>query len=195
MFKTLKQRIEELPEPDRTSRRGLYTDWEWEHLWELHAFPHQLPPRDDAWDSWTIVGSPGTGTTTAGRFWAIDKLFNSERKTILAVFHHPEHLNDVARLCRDEILNIGLQDGVTFSSNGQFGTITNADTKSTLIFIPANKMITGRQYTPDYLWADEISDAQEVMMTFPNAKKFVFTRPAKLPNSTRLSRAGEPRCI
>jgi hypothetical protein len=47
----------------------------------------------------------------------------------------------------------------------------------------------------EYVWADEIEDAPELMRQLPRVKQFVFTQPTKLPTDTILSRAGNSRTL
>lgn len=191
-FQTLKQRIEALPEPERAARRALYSDSDWEGLWELNAYPHQIPPMDNDWKSWTVIGPPNSGKTWAGMAWVMEKFVTGTNPTtILALFHHQHAPGAAARFIHGQTV---VKDAA----------LTNLQS-SPVLYSPVmgNKIIFDIQSNSqrhvasniDYVWADEIASAPDIMAVFPFVKQFVFTNPAKLPANTRISRAGEPRAL
>jgi hypothetical protein len=74
---SLRQRVEALPPEQRELAMSLYTEVEWRNRWDLNAWPHQIPPQDDEWRVWTIIGPPATGKTTAGIMWVKSLLDSS----------------------------------------------------------------------------------------------------------------------
>lgn len=192
MFETLRQRIEALPEPEYLARRAMYSDQEWERSWALQAYPHQLPPLGDDWRAWTVIGGPGTGKTVAGMRWVEAKLENNHPCRILIVTPSG-HMNNLETRVRDDLHHRrGTEWELLFTSGEirvQWGTrIVRFVSEEN-----AHRDLQGGFF--DYIWGDEIFDAQEIINRAPRTQQFCFTEPTKLPTETMLSRAGGPRVL
>lgn len=191
-YSSIRERIEALPEPERSARRLLYSDYAWEHAWELNAWPHQIPPIGDDWTSWTVLGSRAQGKTTAGFKWMEQKLIPRSEKTMLVVLGYRKDMPRISAMFSSSITEAGLATDFTFNKKHTGDRFESLSPKCILDIVPAPASDGYWQFPRtnyDYIWADEISDATILMQTFPLTKQFVFTQPTKLPKQTILSLA------
>lgn len=189
-YPTLKTQILSLPEPERSARRRLFSDWEWENSWELNAYPHQLPPLSDDWKYWTILGSPRTGLSTAGLRWFEHLVMNHSNVTAVALFEG-RHIADFHLTEFLMILPGHVKDACTIRSFD--GLLRIGDSSFTFRpFLRNDPKLYPSQYT--HVWADQILDSEEVSSRF-HAAQTLFTQPTKLHPDTHLSIAGKPRAL
>ncbi len=192
-YSSIRSRVEALPEPDRSARLALHSRYEWETSWELNAWDHQRPPMHDDWQSWTVIGPRRTGSSYAGLRWMGDKLFHNTSDKLLVMLRYPQQLNDVYGFFRQNIIDFGGEEEYRISKNGDQALFKLSNGLQTLLIMPETKnsvdRLRGLHY--DYVWADEIEDAEELVYTLRTTKQFLFTNPTKLPRETVLSRAGE----
>lgn len=197
-FTTLRQRVEALPEPERSARWMLHTDKEWEEEWELNAYPHQIPPIGDDWHVWTVIGSRRVGKTMAGYKWMESKFLYSspnDAMKFLILTHHKHDMDRIRKMLYDKLLSMGIINEFHIRTNGDHTSFEVSSTrqKLTMMSIAEDRSqvgayrLMGTHY--DYVWADEIQDADMLVRQLHTAKKFVFTQPTKLPAETLLSRA------
>lgn len=194
-YTSVKTRVDALPEPERSARRSLYTDHEWATLWELNAWPHQLAPQGDDWEAWTVIGPPGTGKTVAGYMWLREKFYQTDKVlNLIGILRHPKEIQRLGALYQAEIEQRGFQDYFTYSSTFTRVRIEekNPLTYPTRLHLVSESevesgMIRGLKY--DYVWADQVADANMIQYHMPAAKQFVFTDPARLVEATLLSQA------
>lgn len=199
-FASIRAQVDALPEPERTARRMLYSDSQWENLWELNAWPHQIPPLGDSWTSWTVIGSRGEGKTVAGYKWLEQKFLYSKAERCLAILSHSKEINRIAEFVRSTLYDMAVIEA--FQIKRTQGTSVRFEhkqgaPKTSLFIVSEQSFSEARGYAADYdyIWADEIEDATQIMHQFPLTKQFVFTQPTKLPAETILSRAGASRRI
>lgn len=193
-YSSIRQRVDALPEPERSSRRMLHTDWEWNNLWSLNAWDHQLPPLGDDWKAWTLIGSRRCGKTIAGYKWLSDKLFAGTGSKLLAVTRYPTGLDILREWFYADTIKFGGSIEYKTQNRGGYTEITSPSGRT--LHIVKERMaerdgwytIPHRDY--DYVWADEIESAPVLMDMLPRTHQFVFTGPTKLPEETLLSRAG-----
>lgn len=194
-MQTLRQKIEALPEPERSARRAFYTDDEWEFGWDLNAYPFQIEPATDDWKIWTIIAGPGTGKSYAGEHWAWEKFFD-KRANVLCLFQSRESV--------DDHFATFFQRGEMWSGHFEHSLRDEVYTQRHLRDVTTRNMMTcavnNARHDPsqegviyDYIWADEVLDAEQVVDTYPRAAKFLFTQPTRLHPDTLLSRAGDGR--
>lgn len=188
-METIRQQIEALPEPERTARKSLYTDAEWRALWELNAFPFQLPPKG-GWDSWTVIAPPRTGKTTAGLNWVHGLVTNNpDRHTyILIIVRLIEGRVRIAEALREKLFS---SPNHTWEYNLEMkdGTIRYRERDMSLeIEILPEREESWRGLDPDYVWGDEVLDAEHIRRSFPFTKQFCFTNPTKLDSDTIVTR-------
>lgn len=195
MYSSIKARVEALPENEQAGYRMLYSDTEWEKLWKLNAWDHQLPPEDPDWTTWTVIGPPRAGSTTAGLRWMEEKFFSMTYGRCLILLRHPQEVSRIGRLFVERLQAEGLFNRYDIHSSPDFSQFESDDGKKVLHIVKETKMgdwggyqIPFRDYF--YVWADEIEDASLVKQMLPRTLQFCFTQPTKLPNPTILSRAG-----
>ncbi|UDL16348.1 terminase large subunit [Microbacterium phage Zooman] len=192
-MQTLKQQIEALAEPQRSTRRAFYTDDEWENSWELNALPFQIEPQSDDWKIWTIIAPPKAGKTWAGEYWVKEKFFR-DQKDVLCLFSSPQEVQKEAQHFASLTENwSGFK--TYFTPEDYIQILYNQFCDRTLVFASVDVLRRGalRGMKPEYLWADEIEDANEVVQNFPFTERFLFTQPTKLHPDTIISRAGDGR--
>lgn len=199
---SLRQRVEALPPEQRELAMSLYTEVEWRNRWDLNAWPHQLPPQDDEWRIWTIIGPPATGKTTAGMMWVkslLDSLHDirpwreifallptqAEQARISKLFveeyDRDGRLNDLAK-----IENLGVMIRITHQNSNRIHFGSHHDFNS----------LRGWGTPGAYIWADEAYDARDLHDFMPFAHKYVFTGPVVLHSDTdRLSRVQDETWI
>lgn len=187
MFESLKSRIESLPEPERSARRALYSDDEWENLWELKAYPFQLPPAGD-WKSWTIIGGRGVGKTEAGFQWAVSEV--KKGKNVFGYLHHQNLGQKYLLILQEEVRQQRLTE-VAYESRTRSIRVRDKGAGGELHLEVQSPERGGGVY--DSVWADEIYNAAEMRNMFPMASKFVFSQPTILDPETIVSRAGDGR--
>lgn len=185
MLKTKRDHISELPHEQFSARRAMYTDEEWQSLWELNAYPFQLPPEGD-WVSWTVLGGGGVGVTTAGRRWMVDKFLTAEPGTnLVSIHHHMRALDDQAHLMWDELK---VDPDLQTQNDGRDFKFRNTSRGVRLVMLN-NNPDSWRGLDATYLWADDITDATQVRASFIRTSQFCFTRPVKLDPETIVTRA------
>ncbi|URP22152.1 terminase large subunit [Microbacterium phage Big4] len=192
-MQTLKQQIEALGEPQRSIKRGFYTDDEWENSWELNALPFQIEPQSDDWKIWTIIAPPKAGKTWAGEHWSWEK-FLREKSDVLCLFSTPGEVQ------REFKRFVALSEEWTIfrahsTPEDYMQILQNQASNRTLICASMNVLRQGvlRGMKPEYVWADEVEDAIEIVQNFPFTERFLFTQPTKLHPDTIISRAGDGR--
>lgn len=162
---------------------------------KVNGYGHQIPPEGDDWLSWTIVGSRKTGKTWAGIRWMQSKLTDLSRcSRILFLGPTTSHNSHTMKQMYEHLNNL-LQPGlITFTRKGEeFGQF---------VFNPTGSVLQARLYADntkhnlygvhyDFVWADEILNAQMIVDALPATEKFLFTEPTILPVDTVVSRAGD----
>lgn len=195
MFESLKDRIQSLPEPERSARRAFYSNEEWYTSWELNAWPHQLPPVSDQWTSWTIIGSRRTGKTEAGYQWSKEQFLSGNN--VLGVFQHKGVLEDVTYRLWGELRALpAVENSTDFSLKGMETSAPRLKLNGKIFsFVTVNGYNRfSRGLSPDCIWADEVLDANIIVRDFADGKRrLLFTQPVKLDPDTMVSRAGDGR--
>ena len=194
-MQTLRQQIEALPEQERSRRKSFYSDDEWDVSWELNARPFQIEPPSDDWRTWTILGGRRVGKTYAGEHWAIEKYFNEYKSVLCLIGHSDQTQLTFKPMFRYADLFPGEFD---IDSSGHPHTYRIRDRSGTVMMIGSESFYKPENFRGmkfDYIWGDEIFNAQEIVDHNPLTTRFLFTEPTKLPTDTIISRAGDVRTM
>lgn len=180
---TLKDLIESLPEVERVARKAMFSEWEWEHDWRLHAWPHQVPHRE-GWRYWSIIGPPGTGATAAGEMWLLDKLINVTPNTQYLALPGNDRVGQVADSLFESLNTYAQAQGTPYptrkwSKGGgeiriDFPWLSSA---LTIMDTDPNRL---RGLNPQYVWVERAQDANAYTSLFPRVKQMVFSGPIKM---------------
>lgn len=188
-----------LPEEDRDVRRALYSEEEWEHAWELRSYPFQQAPPGESWKSWSVYSPPRVGATTAGLEWMLSKIF---RPTIqgnapasgLIILYFDSLFEVVGGRFSAEITRIQDPNWVWDVSSRSKAVLTNkADGRNLTLEVSTDPGPAREGRTPDYLWADDPTNAASIRAMFPGVRQFVFTGALHPDPDTIVSRAGDER--
>lgn len=177
---TIREHLMALPDEERKARLAMLTEYEWLRMFELDAFPHQLPP-NDIWRYWNLIGPPRSGLTTAGMNWFIAQATHPEQSTqYLALPGKDSAVEETSRMVVDEleamrehglkvpdyaIKNFGREIRIMYPKLSSSVSIMGMDPSA----------LRGR--TAHYLWVDNAHDANAYVPLFPMIEKAVFTRP------------------
>lgn len=188
-YPSLKSEILELPEPERTNRKELYTPDEWRNCWELNAWPHQLEPTDPEWRVWTVIGPPKTGKTLAGRNWVIGR-FLSRPGIYMCIVGDGEEVDFVNSL----ISRLHPTKYEQHSIDKPLAIKITIDSGHKIYIAPAASWPELSSQPVQYLWADDVVDAEDIINTsWGGIRRYVFTNPTRLAPGTEVSRAGDKR--
>lgn len=191
-YQSIRSRVEALPEPERSAHLALRSRSEWETSWELNAWDHQRPPLHNDWTAWTIIGPRRTGSTHAGLRWVEEKLFTDYKAKMLVMLRYPGMVDAVYGHFRQTIDSWGAGEGYRIRKSGDRAFFNLSNGLQTLEIMPERSdyedKLRGRHF--DFVWADEVEDAEKLMYNLRTTKQFVFSNPTKLPAETLLSRAG-----
>ena len=95
------------PDAIETIQRGLDEDeaTALNYIWELHARPSQLPPKDD-WNTWLILAGRGFGKTRTGAEWVRAQVENNQAGRIALVARSLTEAQSIMIEGESGILNI-----------------------------------------------------------------------------------------
>lgn len=179
--------IHSLPEDQQAPQRLFFTEDEWmgrAYHPILDRSPHQMPPTGNDWATWTVIGPPGTGKTTAGMLWLFDMFMGSAPlETVHGVVSETEFNIIGARI--STLLNPHLDVSLIKSDRGVLEYVNDITGAKLALTTPAHRF----GYDAKYLWWDDAEDAQSVVKRYSQwATHIVFTNPTKLPDDTVVSR-------
>lgn len=187
-LQSLRDKISALPPEEYAARRALFTDDEWENSWEVNGYPFQLAPPGDGWRYWSVYSPPRVGSTRAGVEWVFSVLqqVSAHVAVILYGAINPTsfagYVYSTAR--PDEPF---LLDG---------SSVARAHTEErSVTVVPYRRMDGLRGMEITHVWADNATDANDIVKAVPNAQQYVFTDPLRPVPSTLVSRAGDERTI
>lgn len=122
-------------------------------LWEVMARPDQLPPTDQVWRIWLLLGGRGSGKTRSGAEWIRDQVWHRGKRHVALIAPTYQDAREVMLEGASGVMNIGFtSERPTFFPsrqrltwpNGAIGHVFSAEDPDSL---------RGSQF--DCAWADE----------------------------------------